>query len=65
MYQRVWRSEVGRNLPPGHGALSAIQSSRRRRAKPPVLGVVLALAGAAAIGAFTAAPAAGVFLGLG
>ncbi len=56
---------MGRNLPPGHGALSAIQSSRRRRAKPPVLGVVLALAGAAAIGAFTAAPAAGVFLGLG
>jgi hypothetical protein len=64
MYQRVWRSEVGRPLPPGHGALSTIRSSRRRRARLPIVPVLLALAGVVAVGAMTAAPGASVFLGL-
>ena len=64
MQQRVWRSEVGRSLPLGHGAISAIRASRRRRARPPVLTVALLLAGAVAIGAMTAAPGASVFLGM-
>lgn len=42
-----------------------ISASRRRRARPPVLTVALVLAGAAAIGAMTAAPGASVFLGMG
>jgi hypothetical protein len=65
MQQRVWRSEVGRSLPLGHGAISTIRSSRRRRSRPPILTVALMLAGAAAIGAMTAAPGAGAFLGMG
>jgi hypothetical protein len=65
MQQRVWRSEVGRSLPLGHGAISSVRSSRRRRARPPVLAVALLLAGVAAIGAMTAAPGASVFLGMG
>jgi hypothetical protein len=45
--------------------MSSIRSSRRRRARSPVLTLVLVLAGAAAIGAMTAAPGAGIFLGMG
>jgi len=65
MMQRVWRSEVGRSLPPGHGAMSMIRASRRRRSRPPVLTVALLLAGVAAIGAVTASPGASIFLGMG
>jgi hypothetical protein len=65
MQQRVWRSEVGRNLPPGHGAMSTIRASRRRRSRPPILTLALLLAGAALIGAVTASPSASVFLGMG
>lgn len=65
MQQRVWRSEVGRSLPVGHGAISTIRASRRRRSRPPVLTMALLLAGAAAIGALTAAPGASIFLGMG
>ena len=42
-----------------------IGASRRRRSRPPVLTVALVLAGAAVIGAMTAAPGASVFLGMG
>ena len=64
MNTRVWRSEVGRPLPPGHGALSVLPASRRRRTRLPVMPVLLALAGVAALGAMTAAPGASVFFGL-
>ena len=56
---------MGRSLPPGHGAMSTIRSSRRRRARPPFLTMALLLVGAAAIGAMTAAPGASLFLGMG
>jgi hypothetical protein len=65
MQHRVWRSEVGRSLPPGHGAISTIRASRLRRSRPPVLTVALLIVGAAAVGAMTASPGAGVFLGMG
>jgi hypothetical protein len=65
MMQRVWRSEVGRSLPLGHGAISKIRASRRRRSRPPVLTVALVLVGAVAIGAMTAATGASAFLGMG
>lgn len=42
-----------------------IRASRRARRRPPVLTVALVLAGAAAIGAMTAAPGASVFFGMG
>jgi hypothetical protein len=45
--------------------MSTIRASRRRRSRPPVLTMALLLAGAAAIGAMTAAPGASVFLGVG
>lgn len=64
MPSRVWKSEVGRPLPPGHGAISLMHFRKRRR-RVPVFRIVLALAILGGLGAMTVAPGTGLFLGLG
>ncbi len=64
MQSRVWRSEVGRALPPGHGAISLMRS-RKRRGGLAILPVLLILATAALVGAATVTPGLGSLLGAG